>query len=151
VIDFIATELGVMLNKAATLDDSRAWFDAFTPRLKRLIINEWIQKDQLRKQGVDGNNEVIGFYSIATEFITNGRKQAGERFDLYDSGDFYESMFVTALNDGFIIDADTLKMEDQFWYDEDILKLTDENMDKLIFEIRKSYLAYVQRVLGFDL
>ena len=77
--------------------------------------------------------------------------QAGERFDLYDSGDFYESMFVTALNDGFIIDADTLKMEDQFWYDDDILKLTNENMDKLVFEIRESYLAYISKILGINL
>lgn len=147
----MATELGEMLTKATKLDESRAWFDAFTPRLKRLIINEWIQKDQLQKRGVDGNNDIIGFYSIATEFISNGRKKAGEPFDLYDSGDFYESMFVTALNDGFIIDGDTLKMEDQYWYDDDILKLNDENIEKLISEIRKSYFNYVAKTLGFDL
>jgi hypothetical protein len=150
MVDLLQTELGLTLQKAAKLDESRAWFDAFTPYLKRLIINEFIQKDQLRRRGVDGNNDIIGFYSIATEFITGGRKKAGEPFDLYDSGDFYESMFVTALNDGLLIEADTLKLQNQYWYDDDILMLTDENLAKLTTEIKQSYLKYVSKILGIN-
>lgn len=144
------TRLGEMLQKTQLLNDAQAWLEAITPALERKIIRDWIQEDQLYRQGVDEDGEIIGFYSAATEQISRGRKVAGTPFTLEDTGEFYRSMFITKLRDSFIIDANTAKMEDQTWWGDEILGLTDENFYKLIQEVKYNYIEYVRRILGLD-
>jgi len=146
----MATRLGETLRKAALLDEAQAWVEAITPTLQAEIVRDWIQEDQLSRQGVDEDGEIIGLYSQATESITRGRKRAGDKFDLRDTGAFYRSMWVQVLRDSIIIDADSGKMENQIWWGDEILGLTNDNFEKMVFEIAENYVGYVRRVLAID-
>jgi hypothetical protein len=139
-----------VLMRAKLLSDAVAWFEVFkkNPKLQQMIVR-LIQEDQLTMRGVDSNNNIIGYYSWVTEMITNGRKQEGDPYNLDDTGQFYESMIVLILTDSLIIKADTAKMEDQTWYDDNILMLTDENMRIFIDELEQNYIKYVRKIL-FD-
>jgi len=149
--EILQTRIGETLRNALLLDEAQAWIEAITPGLEAQIIRDWIQEDQLFRQGVDEDGDIIGLYSIATEKISRGRKKAGTPFTLYDTGAFYRSMFVTKLRDSIIIDAEPGEMEDQIWYDDKILGLTDENLEKLVTEVEFGFVEYVRRILGVDI
>ena len=150
-VDLLQTRIGETLQKARILDESQAWIESITPSLETQIVRDWIQEDQLFRQGVDEDGDIIGLYSIATEKISRGRKKAGTPFTLYDTGAFYRSMFVQKLRDSIIIDAEPGEMEDQIWWDDKILGLTDENLEKFITEVAFGYVEYVRRILGVDI
>jgi hypothetical protein len=140
------SKLHEMLRRGTLLNDAVAWLDAFHPNTKKQVL-EWIQKDQLTRQGVDADGLVIGYYSTVTEMITNGRKQAGDHYTLEDTGDFYKSMFITVLQNAIEIDGDVDKFKDQHWYTSRILGLTDENFTKLIETVKARYIDYARKVL----
>ena len=102
------------LERAKTLDDSRAWFDANTPQIQKLIL-DLIRNDQLYKRGVTKLDEIIGLYSLRTQEI-NPQKIAGTPYTLKDTGHFYQSMFTTVLKDSVLITADAsmMKQESRF-------------------------------------
>lgn len=156
MVDLLQTRVGETLLKATKLSEAAAWFDAITPKIKRDIVNEYIQKDQLTRQGIDEDGTILGYYKPLTELLSQGRKKAGTPYNLNDSGAFYRSMFVTALNDGILIEGATEKMEGEKWWIENnleaekILGLTNENMEKLILQVRFNYLKYVAKVLGVN-
>lgn len=139
-----------MMMRARLLSESVAWFEAFSQRgdLRQQIVT-WIQDDQLTKQGVDEDGDIIGFYSAYTEFLTNGEKQAGDPYTLKDTGAFYESMFVRVLRDSILIEADGQKDDDNLFekYGEGIIGLTEPNMQNLIDELRIKYIDYARRIL----
>lgn len=144
------TAAGELLVRAKILKDAEAWLQAMTPDLNRVILTRWIQQDQLFTRGVDATNKIIGLYSITTEIISRGRKRAGEPFTLYDTGAFYRSMFIDVLQDSFIVGARSgsyYEMLDQYWWTDEILGLTDENLQKLIEAVKVKYSTYVLRVL----
>ena len=143
------------LRKTKLLFDSVAWIESFTPQIK-IIILDWIRNDQLTDEGVDMDGDIIGEYSKATEIISGGEKLEGDHFTLNDSGSFYRSMFIRVLQDSIIVDGDTAKMETSFsqknglWWRDEILGLTDENLQKLVIEIKKKYIEYARKVLAID-
>lgn len=141
------TPIYKMLQRAKTLNHSVAWFDAFksNPNLKRDII-QMIQQDQLREKGVDSQNEVVGYYSMLTSQI-NPKKKFNTHYTLEDTGDFFKSMFVRVLIDALIIGGDADKMEDQNWWRDEILGLTDENLRIFVSKLRDSYIRYARKVL----
>lgn len=147
MVELFETKVGKVLQNAKLLNEAAAWIEAITPQLQTKIVRDWIQEDQLYKRGIDENGDIIGFYSVATENISKGRKKAGTPFTLYDTGEFYRSMFVSALSDSIIIDGNSTKMEGQLWWGEEILGLTDENLEKLILEVKESYINYARRIL----
>ncbi|MXV39348.1 hypothetical protein GO491_11785 [Flavobacteriaceae bacterium Ap0902] len=57
----------------------------------RKILKE---QEDLHHSGLDRFGNELGRYSIATEKITNGRKKAGELFNLHDTGSFHDNMYV---------------------------------------------------------
>jgi len=144
----MGSKLGNVLEKSLTLDAATAWIEAFDQTLKREILIEWIQKDQLHTQGIDADGSIIGTYSRATEEMTLGRKKAGANFDLYETGEFYQSMYIFVLASEIVIDADSAKMEDKDWWRNQILGLTDENLFKLQQKIKIKYIEYARRILG---
>ena len=156
MVDLLQTRVGETLLKASQLDEAAAWIESITPSIKRDIINEYIQKDQLTRQGVDEDGTILGYYKPLTELLSQGRKKAGDKYNLNDTGAFYRSMFVTALNDGLLIDGDTNKMEGEKWWIDNnleadkILGLTDENLQKLITQIQVNYLKYIAKILGIN-
>lgn len=130
------------------LSERDAWYESYDPVLRERILN-WIREDQLIKEGIDASGEVIGYYTAYTEFLSGGRKRAGDPYNLYDTGEFHNSLFVIVLNDSIIIDGDGNKGDEDLFqkYGEDIIGLTNENKIKLAAEIKIKYIEYVTRVL----
>jgi hypothetical protein len=141
-----ASRLHEMLRKHRQLSEAVAWLEAFTPQMKREIL-DWIRKDQLTDKGIDSDGRVIGTYSYVTEIISRGRKQQGTHYTLDDTGALYRSMYVTVLREAIEINADDGKIKDQDWYTTKIIGLTDENTQKLIAEVKKRYITIFRKVL----
>jgi hypothetical protein len=141
-----ASRLHEMLRKHRQLSEAVAWLEAFTPQMKREIL-DWIRKDQLTDKGIDSDGRVIGYYSYVTEIISRGRKQQGAHYTLDDTGALYRSMYVTVLREAIEINADDGKIKDQNWYTTKIIGLTDENTQKLIAEVKKRYITIFRKVL----
>tara|TARA_R110001606_G_scaffold321052_2_gene467900 strand:- start:6946 stop:7392 length:447 start_codon:yes stop_codon:yes gene_type:complete len=78
----------------------------------------------------------IGFYSKGTEFMTNGRKKAGEPFDLLESGDFLESVFAKVQKDSVLFDASDTKKKEVFknLLSNNIFGLQEPDLNKVIRE-----------------
>jgi hypothetical protein len=151
MIDFMDTRIGEVLRKGQMLSDAAAWFDTFDYKTNRQIL-DWIREDQLTKEGIDEDGNVVGYYSLLTELISGGRKKFNTPFTLDDTGEFYRSMFIIALKDSIVIDADGQKGEDNLFelYGDGIIGLTDENMDKLRAIVREKHIEYARRALGVD-
>ena len=143
------TAIDEHLQKALLLNDSIAWFDSHTEEVKKTIL-DYIRIDQLFDEGIDSNEDIIGYYSYWTELLSNGKKRRGEPYNLKDTGDFYRSMFIKVLKDSIIIDADYTKMEDQNWWSIDILGLTEENIDNYAEMVKKNFIIYARTILGVD-
>ena len=114
------TAIDEHLKKAEKLSDMVAWYESHDSVVRKFIL-DLIRIKQLRQEGIDQNENVIGLYSQLTELLSGGRKKAGTHFTLYDTGEFYRSMFVLVMKDSIIIDANYSKMTDQDWWSIDIL------------------------------
>ncbi len=143
------TIIDEQLKLALKLSDSIAWFESHTDELQETLI-DFVRYAQLKDEGVDSNDQIIGLYTEATEQISDGRKRAGDPYDLDDTGAFYRSMYVKVLRDSILIDADYAKMQDQNWWSTDILGLTTENLDKYAELIKENFILYARRVLQID-
>jgi hypothetical protein len=128
------------------LDDGFIWMATMSNQQMKASILDWIQQDQLTEQGVDSEGEVIGFYSRLTQSI-NPEKKFDTHYTLDDTGDFYRSMVIVVLKKAILINADSQKMEDQDWWRNEILELTDENIEKLREAYRIEVQNYVRDVL----
>jgi hypothetical protein len=143
------TAIDVLLRKNVLLMDVVTWFESHDAQLKTMII-KLIQDKQLIEKGVDSQGLQIGTYSYWTEILSEGRKQEGDPYDLNDTGEFFRSMFVQVLRDGIVINADYAKMQNQDWWDLNILNLTEENLSKYVEKIKENYIIYARKVLGLD-
>lgn len=136
------------LNKALTLDDALAWYEANTTQIKKLVL-DLIRQDQLFQRGVNKFDEIIGLYSPFTEQI-NPSKRAGTPYTLKDTGAFYQSMFITVLKDSILINADATVMQDQLWWNNNILGLDEQNLEIYAEQIRQQYIKYARKILGIN-
>ena len=143
------TPIDLHLKRALLLDSAKAWIEANTDELRELIVN-LIRYNQLMEQGVNSEGDIIGTYSYTTELLSEGRKKRGEPYDLNDTGEFFRSMYVQVLADSIVVNADYAKMEDQNWWNINILNLTDENLEVYIEEIKQNYVKEARRILGID-
>jgi hypothetical protein len=154
MVDLFKTRLGETLNRTRLLSDRVAWFEAFDTILKVKIL-DWVRYEQLAK-GVDENDQIMGLYSEFTEMI-NPEKQAGTPYTLYDTGDFYRSLFMVILLDSFIIDGDDEKI-DEFgnitrlfnWLGNGIVGLNEKSRQKLKNEIIIKFNKYVRKILQIN-
>jgi len=152
-MDLMKTELGRLLNRARTLHIQSIWFKVFSDvDLKKRML-KWIQEDQLMKEGIDENGNIIGTYSEITEKI-NPQKIAGSHYTLFDTGEFYRSMFIVVLSDSFVIDADPIKIDENGEktnlfeeYGEGIIGLTDESKQKLVLEVTRRFRIELEKIL----
>jgi hypothetical protein len=150
------TRLGETLHKVKLIDEGQAWVEAITPSLQHKIIEDWIRGDQLFKKGVDENDDVLGFYSITTQQLSGGRKKAGSHYTLFDTGQFYRSIFLRVLRDAILIDADFSEMPTQNWWninnldEEKILGLNEENLGNFTKAVANGYADYLRRILGVN-
>jgi hypothetical protein len=147
MIDLKATEPYIRAKRAKTLlNEGIVWLDTFRSGQVRKKILDWIRLDQLKARGVDANDEVIGFYSFLTSRI-NPQKRFNTHYTLEDTGDFYRSMFIQVLIDSLIIDANTEKMEDQEWWRDSIVDLTEDNLQRLADVYKEALQAEARRIL----
>ena len=112
-----------------------------------------LNKKQINEDSKDIYGKAIGFYSKATEIITNGEKAAGEPFTGKDTGNWLDSFYVTVLNNTFFFGATDPKTDDILdspnWLSADLFGLSDENLQKVIqTQILPFVLGYYRRTLG---
>jgi hypothetical protein len=95
--------------------------------------------DQLYQQGINVDGNVVGYYTKLTEELSGGKKKAGDEYNFFDSGDFYQSFRVNVYSSGeFTIDAKTQKSDGDISEKFErksgapILGLTKESKGKLI-------------------
>lgn len=95
-----------------------------------------LNKKQLRQDSSDIEGDPIGFYSYATEVITQGRKRAGEPFNAFETGDFFRGFYLDIVGDSFRIfstDPKThLILDSENWLSDQIFGLTDKNLKEVI-------------------
>jgi hypothetical protein len=136
-----------LLRKHLLISEAAAWFNFFSTENKETIIK--LVRDRLFETGEDKHGGIIGLYSFATEWITKGEKKEGDPYNLKDSGDFYQLMFVSVFNDLFEINdgqgAD--KMKDKEWWSEDIVGLNEEQKQEILEMLKKHYLDYAKKIL----
>ena len=147
------TQIGAVLNKFRAIRTQDIWQKVFLDKTLSRMILEMIQQDQLFKQGIDEDGDIIGTYSEWSEML-NPEKVAGTPFTLFDTGAFYESMKIVVLNDAFVVEAQPIKIDengektDLFEnYGEGIIGLTDENKEKLAIAIKARFIIEVNKLL----
>lgn len=136
------TDIRVVLNRVNSLGFEYFWRTIFSDVQFRIWVLDLVRQDQLFKKGIDGDGDIIGYYSQFTESI-NPTKIEGTPYTLYDTGEFYKSFVLYVYTDAVEIDANPIKVnykgekENLFWkYGENIIALTGESMGKLQTEIR---------------
>jgi hypothetical protein len=130
------------INELETLKKSINIIDIFKKKEVIDYIIELNRYDQIWKDGVDYKNEIIGYYSYASEKIANieGRsftyrgetkvKEAGDPFFLLDSKSFFDSFDVIVGSKSFKIVADSDTADEIERNYGNVLGLTDESKKK---------------------
>ena len=150
------TILGTQLRKTIHLQKEIFWRTAFSdPDFKNYIL-DLIRNEQLFSQGIDSDGDIIGYYSEWTEMM-NPEKVAGTPYTLKDTGEFYKSMIIYIYKNYIEIDADPIKTnamgeEDNLFYKygENIIGLTEENLEKVAEELATKYRLEIIQVLSID-
>lgn len=112
-----------------------------------------LNKKQINEDSQDIYGKAIGFYSKATELITNGTKGTGEPFTGKDTGSFLDKFYVTVLDDIFYFGSTDPKTDDildsPHWLSSSLFGLTDENLKDVIeSKIQPFVLNYYRKELG---
>ena len=125
------------------------------PDLQDLIIH--LNTEEQLIEGVNAQSETLesigGKYSQVTIFFKERNNQPFDRVTLKDTGAFYDSFKVYYEKDGIVIDANTIKDgEDlQERWGNDILGLTDESKEKLIFFLQPLIVEFIRDYIIQDL
>lgn len=129
------------------IDDQQLAFNIYkTTEFEFLVVSlitEGQPTSQLEK-GIDSDGNILGFYSVATEVFSGGRKKAGDRYTLKDTAFYYNSHEVIAELTGFTIVADTNKdgkdfLRDLGLEDQKVINLTDGNLQIVIDEFKEFF------------
>jgi hypothetical protein len=137
-----------MLNRAIALNERDAWNFAVTNNYAiSNAIKKWII-EQL-EDGVDATGEIIGLYSFATEIISNGKKRAGDTYDLNLTGAFRASIVVVPKLFVISIYANGKKGNEDIIqkYGLEIIDLLDKNKVKLKEIILDEYIKYIKKTI----
>lgn len=139
--------------------------------IQQIILNNKFQEyilDLNRKEqlfeGIDSLGVELDGYSDATETVLEAnrsnlfnykgkskKKLSGEPIFLFDTGEFYESFTLQVDREALIFDADPLKDDGTNLFDEfgdDILGLTEENIQKLVFLLGEKVVPFIQEILS---
>ena len=150
------TILGLQLRRTRQLSERVFWMKAFSDQTFKTYILDLIREDQLFSQGIDSDGDIIGYYSEWTEMM-NPEKVAGTPYTLKDTGEFYESMIIYIYENYIEIDADPIKKNEKgeetnlfYEYGENIIGLTEENMEKVGVILADKYRAEIIRVLSIS-
>lgn len=128
---------------------SKSLFD-FIRTLEKELIE--LNKKQLNEDSKDIYGDAIGFYSKATEILTFGRKKAGEPYDMKDTGDFLQSLFINQSNNMLLFGSKDPKLGDILdnpnLLSTDLFGLTDKNLqDEIDKRFRPHIIDYSRKIL----
>lgn len=112
-----------------------------------------MNKKQINEYSQDIYGKAIGYYSKATELITNGQKGAGEPFTGKDTGDWLSKFYVTVLDDTFYFGSTDPKTDDILdspnWLSSSLFGLTDKNLKDVIeTKLKPFVINYYRKELG---
>ncbi|TDE53758.1 hypothetical protein [Flavobacterium sp. GT3P67] len=90
----------------------------------------------MNQDSEDVTGKPIGFYSPATELITNGRKKTGEPFDLTETGKFLDGIFAKVQSNSILFDTTDPKKKEVLknLLTDDIFGLQDNDLKMVIDE-----------------
>lgn len=150
------TILGQQLRKVNLLSERLFWRKAFADPSFKTYILDLIREDQLFSKGIDSDGDIIGLYSEWTEMM-NPDKKAGTPYTLKDTGAFYESMIIYIYDNAIEIDADPIKKDEKgketnlfYEYGENIVGLTEENLEKVGLILADKYRAEIIQALSIN-
>ncbi|HPJ65953.1 MAG TPA: hypothetical protein PK243_10560 [Flexilinea sp.] len=130
----------------ATFKEAQERAEALTPEK---ISNDFFQfvrslepyLAQLNKAAIfidseDIFGDPIGFYSRATEVISQGRKREGQPFNLFETGDFLDGFFAEVKDETITFGTTDSKKEkvEENTLSNDLYGLRDEDLKKVIDE-----------------
>lgn len=129
---------------------SKALFQ-FIKSIKKELID--LNKKQLNEDSQDIYGKAIGFYSKATEILTNGEKEFGDPFTSKDTGGFLDNFYMTVLDNVFYFGSTDPKTDDILdspdWLSSDLFGLTDEHLKEVIETKFKPFVIdYYRKSLG---
>lgn len=138
------------------LDPDKIWKAVFSKAdVQEYIIDKLLQDNQLRKSLTGLNQSITDLqtgsttYSVLTEILSGGRKKAGTPYNLFDTGDFYNSMRVILGNNFFEIESDPIKDDANLYtkYGEEIVWLSEDSKDKLSERLIEEYRNELRELL----
>lgn len=128
--------LSQQLERSKSLSEKTLTDDLFRfiKTIERKLIDYNV--NQLNVDSRDINGKPIGFYSYATEMITNGRKSRGEPFNAKETGSFLSSFFID-IRDNVVrfgsSDSKTfLILTSDDWLSNKLFGLTENNLRQFI-------------------
>jgi hypothetical protein len=139
-----------ILTKASNIDESIAWVVSIDNGVQNKII-ELNTIDQLFNKGIDALGQSLGEYS-ETSINFYGKRRG--HIQLYDTNEFYESFVVLVRKDSLVIRANTFKQGEKGTVDltdrfgDEIIGLTDENLEVITEMILINIIKYVKKQLG---
>lgn len=104
----------------------------------------------LNQDSEDIFGKPIGFYSPGTEIMTDGRKKAGEPFDLLETGDFLEKLFAKVRGTTIFFDTTDPKKNEVLknLLTDNIFGLQDDDLQRAIdTRILPFFLKYFRKNL----
>lgn len=136
--------------KAEKLSPQKASLDLF--KFIRTIEGELAQynKANIYLDSEDVEGKPIGFYSRATEIITQGRKKEGQPFNLYETGEFLDNLFAKVDRDSVFFDTKDEKKPEVLSHllSKDIFGLQDDDLRKALDElVLPFFLEYFRKEL----
>jgi hypothetical protein len=123
----------------------------FIKRIEKNLVDRNIHQIKIESKDINGN--AIGFYSYATEMISNGEKKQGDPFTGEDTGDWMKGFFVEVNGDAFRIfskDPKThLILDSDDWLSDDLFGLTNKDLKEVIRQnILPFFIKNVREILG---
>lgn len=124
---------------------------AFIKSVSEYMVD--LNKKQINQDSQDIYGKAIGFYSKATDILTNGQKEWGTPFTGKDTGDWLGSFYVTVLDDIFYFGSTDPKTDDilssPHWLSHSLFGLTDKNLLEVIdTKIKPFVLNYNRQKIG---
>jgi len=136
----------VTLSETKITNDLFAYIRSIEKSLVRLNQN------QIEFESKDIFDKPIGFYSQATENITNGKKKAGQPFTGRDSGNWLSGFRLVQKGDAFQFTSIDSKnrtiLTSKHWLSNDVFGLSDEDLKAAIkFYFLPYFLKYFKDAL----
>lgn len=148
-----------LLQIKKSLNSRNIWESVFSrPSVQDYVIEKLLQQNQLQKN-VTGLNQPIRdlqtgstTYALLTEILSGGKKKAGDPYNLFDTGQFYNSMTVILGNDFFEIEANPIKNDANLYtkYGEEIVWLSEDSKSKLREYLIFEYSVELRELLYLD-